>query len=84
MPAAPVNDIASALDNPFARSTGQLVSCEAPDGTKVTSTGPAIRLSDTPPLARGAPSLAADLASVLAEIGIDETECAALKAKGVV
>lgn len=84
VPAAPVNDIAGALDNPFARATGQIVSHDAPDGTKVTSTGPAIRLPDTPPLARGAPALAADLDSVLAEIGIDETERAALKAKGVV
>ena len=84
VPAAPVNDIAAALDSPFARATGQIISYDAPDGTTVTSTGPAIRVPGTPPLAQGAPALAADLESVLEEIGIDSEELADLRQKGVV
>ena len=84
VPAAPVNDIAAALDNPFVRSTGQIISYDAPDGTNVTSTGSAIRVPGELPIARGAPALAADLESVLAEIGIGQEELATLKEKGVV
>ena len=84
VPAAPVNDIAAALDNPFARSTGQIISFDAPDGTSVTTTGSAIRVPGEPPIARGAPALAADLESVLGEIGISGEELAALKVNGVV
>jgi succinate--hydroxymethylglutarate CoA-transferase len=84
VPAAPVNDIAAALDNPFVRSTGQIISYDAPDGTSVTSTGSAIRVPGELPIARGAPALAADLESVLAEIGIGQEELATLKEKGVV
>jgi succinate---hydroxymethylglutarate CoA-transferase len=84
VPAAPVNDIAAALDNPFTRSTGQIIAYEAPDGTTVTSTGPAIRVPGAAPIANGAPALAADLESVLAEIGIDAGELAELRSKGVV
>ena len=84
VPAAPVNDIAAALDNPFAQSTGQIISYEAPDGTMVTSTGPAIRVPGEAPLANGAPALAADLESVLSEIGIDAEEREPLARKGVI
>ena len=84
VPGAPVNDIAAALDNPFVRSTGQIISYYAPDGTNVTSTGSAIRVPGELPIARGAPALAADLDSVLAEIGIGQEELATLKEKGVV
>jgi succinate--hydroxymethylglutarate CoA-transferase len=84
VPAAPVNDIATALNNPFVHSTGQIISYTAPGGTNVTSTGPAIRVSGELPLARGAPALAADLESVLAEIGIGQEELTTLKEKGVV
>ncbi len=83
VPAAPVNDIAGALEAPFTRSTGQIVSYGAPDGTTVTTTGPAIRLPGVAPLTRAAPPLAGDLDAVMAELGIDTAELAALKAEGV-
>ncbi|MGI9423291.1 MAG: CaiB/BaiF CoA transferase family protein [Hyphomicrobiaceae bacterium] len=83
VPAAPVNDIASALDNPFAHDSGQIISFDAPDGTTVTTTGPAIRLPDVRPLANPAPLLAGDLEDVMAEIGIDAAQIDALKARGV-
>jgi len=83
VPAAPVNDIASAMDSTFARSTGQIISYDTPDGTRLTTTGPAIRLPGVAPLANCAPALASDLESVMSEIGMDEAEIKSLKAEGV-
>jgi succinate---hydroxymethylglutarate CoA-transferase len=83
VPAAPVNDIAGALDAPFTRASGQIVSYDAPDGTTVTTTGPAIRLPGAAPLTRAAPSLAGDLDAVMTELGVDAAELDALKAEGV-
>ena len=82
VPAAPVNDIAEALDNPFARSTGQQIRYTAPDGTKVGSTGSAVRIPGVPPLAHPAPAMAADQASILAELGLSKDEIEALRQAG--
>ncbi|MCA8929058.1 MAG: CoA transferase [Alphaproteobacteria bacterium] len=82
VPAAPVNDIGQALDNPFAQATGQLIRYTAPDGTPVGSTGSAIRVPGQAPLARPAPPLAADQAQVLAELGLSEDEIERLRAAG--
>jgi crotonobetainyl-CoA:carnitine CoA-transferase CaiB-like acyl-CoA transferase len=82
VPAAPVNDIGQALDNPFAQATGQLIRYAAPDGTEVGSTGPAIRMPGVPPLVNAAPPLAADQESVLGELGFTADEIAALCREG--
>ena len=82
VPAAPVNDIGQALDNPFAQSTGQLVRYNAPDGTAVGSTGPAIRMPGLPPLVNAAPSMAADQNSVLGELGFTPDEIEELRQEG--
>ena len=83
VPAAPVHDIGGALDNPFVRAAGHLLSYDAPDGTRVTTTGPAIRIPGVEPLASPAPELAGDLEAVMAQIGIGGDELDALKASGV-
>ena len=82
VPAAPVNDIGQALDNPFAQSTGQLVRYNAPDGTAIGSTGPAIRMPGLPPLVNAAPSMAADQNSVLGELGFTPDEIEELRQEG--
>jgi crotonobetainyl-CoA:carnitine CoA-transferase CaiB-like acyl-CoA transferase len=82
VPAAPVNDIGQALDNPFAQATGQLIRYSAPDGTEVGSTGPAIRMPGVPPLVNAAPPLAADQESVLGELGFTADEIAELRREG--
>ena len=83
VPAAPVHDIKGALDNPFVRKAGHILSYDAPDGTRVTTTGPAIRIPGIQPLARPAPELAGDLEAVMAQIGISGGELEELKAEGV-
>ena len=82
VPAAPVNDIGQALDNPFAQSTGQQVRYKAPDGTAVGSTGPAIRMPGEPLLVNAAPSLAADQDSVLGALGFTPDEIEQLRQEG--
>ncbi len=82
VPAAPVNDIGQALDNPFAESTGQLIRYTAPDGTPVGSTGSAIRVPGQQPLANPAPSLAADQDAVLGELGFSADDIAQLRREG--
>ncbi len=82
VPAAPVNDIGQALDNPFAQSTGQQVRYTTPDGTPMGSTGAAIRQPGIAPLANPAPPLAADQASILAELGLSATEIETLRKAG--
>ena len=82
VPAAPVNDIGQALDNPFAQSTGQLIRYNAPDGTPVGATGSAIRIPGMPPLASPAPVMAADQADVLGELGFTADEIDELRREG--
>lgn len=82
VPAAPVNDIGQALDNPFAQGTGQLIRYAAPDGTPVGSTGSAIRIAGEAPLANPAPTLAADQESILGELGLSADDIAKLKEQG--
>jgi succinate---hydroxymethylglutarate CoA-transferase len=82
VPASPVNDIGQALDNPFARGTGQQVRYAAPDGTEVASTGPAIRMPGVMPMARPAPKLAVDQESVFAELGLTHEDIEQLRREG--
>lgn len=82
VPASPVNDIGQALDNPFVQGTGQLIRYMAPDGTPVGATGSAIRQPGEAPRANPAPPLAADQASVLAELGLSEDEIERLRTAG--
>ena len=84
VPAAPVHDIGDALESPFARESGYLLSCQTSTGTPVTAPGPAVRVAGAGSLARPAPELARDLESVMAEIGIDREELASLRDAGVV
>ena len=83
VPAAPVHDIKGALDSPFVHRDGHVLSCETSSGMTVTAPGPAVRVSGVTPRAEPAPGLAGDLVPVMAEIGIDREELAALQAAGI-
>ncbi|MDE0045645.1 MAG: CoA transferase, partial [bacterium] len=73
-----------ALDSPFARESGYILACETSTGASVTAPGPAVRLAGSRSLTDPAPELARDLESVMAEIGIEGEELAALRDAGVV
>lgn len=80
VPAAPVYDIGQALDAPFTQSTGQIVEHATPSGMVVRSIGPGIRQPGLPPLAAGAPAMAADQRAILGEIGYTPEEAESLAA----
>jgi succinate---hydroxymethylglutarate CoA-transferase len=82
VPAAPVNDIATALDGAFARSTGQVLEVEAPGGERVGTIGPAIRMPGVSPLPGAAPALGADLEAVLGRLGYGPEEIRRLRQAG--
>ena len=79
VPAAPVNDLRQALDNPFVAERGD-----------IRQYGPArmlaspIRDSAAAPPCEPAPALGADTEAVLNDCGFSNAEIAALRAKGVV
>lgn len=84
VPAAPVNDMKAALDNPFVRDTGRIVPLAHPSGTDVGTVGPAIRTPGEPPLANAAPAMGADTDDILRGLGYDDARIAALRAQGAV
>ncbi|GIX13075.1 MAG: CoA transferase [Paracoccaceae bacterium] len=82
VPAAPVHDIAQALDNPFFRERGGVQRVDHPHLPGLAMVASPIRAGAEPP-ARPAPALGADTEALLAEIGMaDRLE--ALRAAGVV
>lgn len=84
VPAAPVNDIAGALDNPFVREGGRILELPHPSGTRVGTVGPAIRCPGEPPPADAAPAMGADTEAVLRAIGYDEARIRRLREAGAV
>ncbi|HVC53950.1 MAG TPA: CoA transferase [Stellaceae bacterium] len=78
VPAAPVNDVKQALDNPFVAERGRL----GDYGPVRMVKGPVIEEA-VPPLAP-APALGADTDAVLAECGFSPPEIAALRAERVI
>jgi crotonobetainyl-CoA:carnitine CoA-transferase CaiB-like acyl-CoA transferase len=79
VPAAPVNDLKAALDNPFVAERGRL----AEYGLVRMVTGPVIDSASKPAHA-AAPALGADTDGVLWDCGLSEHDIAALRAEGVI
>ena len=84
VPAAPVNDLKAALENPFLRERGRIWTYEH-------STKPALRMVSTPiswaggaPPRRAAPELGADTSSILRECGFSDGDIRAFRADGVI
>ncbi len=84
VPAAPLNDVGSALDNPFVAERGGTMAVDHPSGTPFRAVTPPIRMAGDPPPARPAPALGGDTDAVLSEIGYDAARIRALRDKGVV
>jgi succinate---hydroxymethylglutarate CoA-transferase len=83
VPAAPVNDLAAALDSPFARERGMIWQVPHPKRRDFRMVGAPVRSGDEAPK-RPAPPLGADSDAILAECGFDDAGIAALKRDGVV
>ena len=78
VPAAPINDLAQALDNPFVTEHGRLQTLPHPKGS-YRMVAPPVRCAGDDAPARPAPGLGEHTETLLREIGYDGARIAALK-----
>jgi crotonobetainyl-CoA:carnitine CoA-transferase CaiB-like acyl-CoA transferase len=83
VPAAPVNDLKAALENPFLRERVRIRDYEHPTQGAVRMVSTPISWAGDSPR-RAAPRLGADTASVLGECGFSEREIQSFRAEGVI
>ena len=85
VPVAPVNDVAAAIESPFVSTGGRLGTFAGADGGELLRmlTGP-IRVGGVDQPQSAGPALGADTRAILGRLGIDASEVAALKARGVI
>ena len=83
LPAAPVYDMAQALENPFPLATGMIRSTPHPLRADFRSFANPIKLDGQRLPAASAPALGADTDTVLAGLGYGSDEIAALRAAGI-
>jgi succinate--hydroxymethylglutarate CoA-transferase len=83
VPAAPVNDLSAALDNPFVRERGRIRDYARPGLAPLPMVAGPVITADPPPV-RAAPALGADTEAVLAECGLSQDEIMALRAEKVI
>lgn len=84
VPIAPVLDLPRALDNPFFRDRGGVVSAPHPERADLKLVASPIRLDGATLPARAAPGYGADTDRVLAEAGFSADDIAALRAQKVI
>ncbi len=83
VPAAPVNDMADALDNPFVQQTGRLQTLDHPVYGPYRMVAPPVRTEEPAPT-RAAPPLGADTEALLTDLGYTAARIDALRKTGVI
>lgn len=85
IPAAPINDIPTALADPHVRARGQVQAVEHPTLGPVPQVGPVARLSETPATVRAAPpTLGEHTDAILREAGYADAQIDELRRTGVI
>ena len=84
VPAAPIYDLAQALENPFVTEHGRLQSLEHPRAGPYRLVAPPVRSGNEAAPARPAPALGEHTGELLRELGYDDRDIARWKADGVV
>ncbi len=79
VPAAPINDLQQALDNPFVAERGGLQSYPHPVQGSYRMVAPPVRCAEEPSPTRPAPALGEHTETLLQEIGYDSARIKALK-----
>ena len=83
VPAAPVHDLQSALENPFATQRGRLRTVDHPTGA-IRLLAPSVTCADEDLPCKAAPAMGTDTDAILAELGFSAGEVTDLRAAGVV
>lgn len=84
VPAAPINDLAQALDSPFVAKTGRLQSIPHPQRGAYRMIAPPVRSADAEAPAHPAPQLGEHTDELLREIGYDAARIGALRAARII
>jgi crotonobetainyl-CoA:carnitine CoA-transferase CaiB-like acyl-CoA transferase len=84
VPAAPVYDVAEALDSDFAREQGRIVEFHHPVHGPIKGIASPVRVSGATPPTKAAPALGADADDLLAEIGYSSARLADLRKRRVI
>jgi succinate--hydroxymethylglutarate CoA-transferase len=84
VPAAPVLDVAAALDNPYVRESGRVVETRSGDGVTFQGLAAAIAAVGSEMPRHAAPALGADTDDLLAALGYDEARIDGLRQRGVI
>ena len=83
VPAAPVNDLAQALDNPFVTESDRLQTLTHPSAGEYRLVAPPVRTGEKPP-SRPAPALGEHTDALLTELGYDARRLRKLRSSGVI
>lgn len=84
VPAAAINDVKQALDNPFVVDEGRLQNIELEGHGTYRYVAPPVRAGGSPAPANPAPKLGADTEDLLKDAGYDDAAIAALRDKKVI
>jgi crotonobetainyl-CoA:carnitine CoA-transferase CaiB-like acyl-CoA transferase len=84
VPAAPINDLAQALENPFVTEHGRLQTLPHRSRGSYRMVAPPVRCAGEEPPARPAPALGEHTESLLREIGYDDARIRALRGARVI
>lgn len=84
VPAAPINDIKQALDNPFVTGHGRIQTLTLPGYGDFRMVAPPVRCEGDEAPARAAPRLGADTDAILGDMGYDAGRIGTLRARKVI
>jgi succinate---hydroxymethylglutarate CoA-transferase len=84
VPAAPVYDVAQALESPFVAERGGVVDYAYPDGRRARMIAGPIRVPGAAPPARAAPAMGTDTEAELRVAGYTDDDIAHLRALGAI